>query len=401
MKRGSGESVTLFVCGMTDRDYPKKNLQNLLFPDGEIEALYKSGIRLRKAAELDREEDELFSSLRSRARDWLVLTWPEHDAGGKSVSSSRYVTENERAAAQVCMPATAPRGRAGRAGRIETPELLTALAAQHQRISLSALEDLAQCRFRFFARRTLGLEGRPERPEDRLDAGVIGLILHDALEAWLNVRRAGEFVAQFEIAFDKMCRKMHLPAGYRIEVERIAAREIARRVSAYVEPWTAESSEAEVELTLDYPGGITVTGRVDRIDRVNGRDCIIVDYKSNRVARVEKMVTSEVKLQGPLYALAVRERLNLNTIAMMYVAVREDNKPFGWGAVPGANLDLIEMPARWMEDARDRSIGRLQSFLAGAIEPAPAEADTCRWCDYKQSCRVEQEQVVTIGARGA
>ncbi|MGD1069186.1 MAG: PD-(D/E)XK nuclease family protein [Bryobacteraceae bacterium] len=395
---------TLFVCGVTDRDYPKRNAPNLLFPDGEIDALYKSGIRLRKASDLDREEEELFASLRSRARDSLVLSYPEHDAAGKSVSSSRFLAEQcplPHGRGSVCKPELAVnRVHAGREGRIEAPALLTALAGLHPRISLSRLEDLAQCRFKFFAGQTLGLRERPERPEERLHAGVTGLILHKALEAWLNVQREGEFVAQFEAAFDDMCRQIHLPPGYRLEVERMNYREIARRVSAYKEPWTPESSQAEVELTLDFPGGITVAGRVDRIDRLNDRDCIIVDYKSSKVANVEKLVKSEVKLQGPLYALAARERLNLNTIAMMYVAVRED-KPFGWGAVPGADLELLEMPPRWMEDARDRSIARLADFLSGAIQPAPAEPDQCKWCDFKGACRVEQGQMVTIGARGA
>src|SRR5262249_32038177 len=129
---------------------------------------------------------------------------------------------------------------------------------------------------------------------------------------------------------------------------------------------------AEVELALDFPGGITVNCRIDRIDKVTDRDCIIVDYKSSRTARVEQLLESVVKLQGPLYALAARERLQLNTVAMMYVAVRED-KRFGWGAVPGVDLNLKEMPARWIEEARERAIDRVADFLGGAIHPDPSE----------------------------
>ena len=393
---------TLFVCGMTDRDFPKKHPPNLLFPDSEIELLHKAGIRLRRAADRDREEDELFGSLKSRARDSLVLTYPAHEASGKSVESSRYLMgfAVPSVPSQLCRATPAATlGHPARPGRIEAPELLTSLAGQHRRISLTALEDLAQCRFKFFAARTLGLRGRPERPQERLQPKVTGLILHDALEAWLKAKREGEFVTFFETAFDKACREKHLPPGYKLEVERIAFREIARRVSAK-EQWTAVSSDAEVELTLDFPGGITVAGRADRIDRINDRDCIIVDYKSSRTARVEQMVESRVKLQGPLYALAARERLNLNTIAMMYVAVRED-RPFGWGAVPGVDLGLEAMPPHWIEDARDRTIERISSFLGGAIRPEPAEPENCKWCDYVQSCRVEQGPFVVIGADGA
>jgi len=97
--------------------------------------------------------------------------------------------------------------------------------------------------------------------------------------------------------------------------------------------------------------------RVDRIDHMGAGDCVIVDYKSGKSTNVEKLVESSARLQGPLYALAVREKLGLRTIAMMYIAVRED-KRFGWGAVPGVDLDLKEMPPDWIEAARARSVER-------------------------------------------
>ena len=177
-------------------------------------------------------------------------------------------------------------------------------------------------------------------------------------------------------------------------MERINLRAIAGRVSA-TEQWTPLSSEAEVELTLDFPGGITVACRVDRIDHMSETDCIILDYKSSKTVRVEQMVESQVKLQGPLYALAVREKLHLNTLAMMYVAVRED-KRFGWGEVPGANLELKPIPPNWIDAARDRSIERIESFLGGAVHAEPAEPDSCRWCDFQHGCRVEQKALVMI-----
>ncbi|MDQ1471205.1 MAG: hypothetical protein QOJ99_2685, partial [Bryobacterales bacterium] len=62
-----------------------------------------------------------------------------------------------------------------------------------------------------------------------------------------------------------------------------------------------------------------------------------------------------------------------------------------------------EIPANWMEDARARSVERLSGFLAGALHAEPAEEDGCRWCDYKEACRVEQRQVLVMieGAHGA
>ena len=394
----------LFVCGFTDRDFPKKHPRNLLFPDQDIDALRKSGIPLRKASDQDKEEESLFDALRTRARNSVVLSWPSHDAAGKSVQSSRHLMQMDVTPEkpQLCRPASAVEAQSiGVSGRIETPALLTALAAQHQRISLTALEDLAQCRFKFFAGRTLSLRGRPERPAERLQPRVTGLILHEALEAWLKNNREGDFVPLFEAAFNNACYKKHLPPGYKLEVNRIQLRKVAESVSAS-EKWTPLSSEAEVELALDFPGGITVSCRIDRLDRINDRDCIIVDYKSSKTQNVERLVESTTKLQGPLYALAVRERLHLNPVAMMYLAVRDD-KRFGWGAVPGVDLNLKEIPPNWIEDARARTVDRIADFLGGAIHPDPSERDQCRWCDFAQACRYAETQALVMieGAAGA
>ena len=299
----------LFVCGFTDRDFPRKHPQNLLFPDDEIDVLRKSGIPLRKACDLDCEERALFDALRTRATQSLIVSWPAHDAAGKRVQSSRHL-KNWQVAVEIpqpCRPAariSAENG--GIAGRLESPALIAALAEQHRRISVTGLEDMAQCRFKFFAGRTLGLRSRPERPDERLQPRVTGLILHEALEAWLKNNREGDFVPIFETAFDTAVRQKNLPPGYRLELERIQLRNIAQRVSA-TERWTPAASEAEVEISLAFPGGIAVTGRIDRIDLMNDRDCIVVDYKSSRSTSVERLIDSPLKLQGPLYALALRE----------------------------------------------------------------------------------------------
>ncbi len=392
---------TLFVCGLTHRDFPGKTPQNLLFPDSEIEVLRKAGIHLRKTSELASEERDLFECLKTRARESLVLTWPSHDAAGKSVQASEFIRDLNvtPVAPRLCRPMH-PEAIAGKGitGLVESPELKSWMEARHQKIAITALEDLAQCRFKFFAGRTLGLKPPPIQPHERLSTRVNGLILHKALEAWLNAKREGSFSQVFETAFDDYCREEHVPPGYRVEVERIFLREIAARVSA-TERWTPLSSEPEVELSIAFPKGVTVIGRVDRIDRMSDTECIIVDYKSGKRQGVEKLVGSKVKLQGPLYALAAKETLNLDTLAMMYVAVRED-KVFGWGEVPGADLKLAEMPARWMEDARDRAVERLTGLLEGAVHAEPAELEQCRWCDFAAACRYSASAALTEAAHG-
>jgi len=384
----------LVVCGMTDRDFPLRHSQNLLFPDSDIGLLRKSGVPLRTAADHEREENRLFESLKTRAVQALVLTSPAHDSSGKSMQRSRYI-EQTAEAAPLCRPAARilpP--RPATPGRISSPALQAELAKLHQSISPTNLERLAQCYFQFFGERTLRLAAAPERPEKRLQPRITGLILHAALEVWLGDRRR-DFVEIFEQVFEETCRKEHLPPGYRLEVDRFINRNVAKRVSAN-DLWHPESSEAEVPLSIEFPGGIQVNGRVDRIDRF-GNDCIIVDYKSSKVANVAKLVTSPTRLQGPLYALAVREKLGLNPIAMIFWAVREDER-YGWGKVPGVELENLQpIPENWAIDAKARAIGRLNGFLSGQVHANPVDLDQCVWCEYAAACRVEQPGLVQIG----
>ena len=387
--------ASLFVCGMSDRDFPLRQSQNLLFPDADIEALRKAGLPLRSASDYENDERWLFDSLKSRAVDSLILTYPEHDAAGKSMQPSRFIQWPAEPAAS-CQPspriaAAAPAS----AGIIVPPKLQIELARLHQSISLTALEDLAQCRFRFFSRKTLLLESAPERPDKRINPRTSGSILHVAMERWLT-DRSQNFVAVFEAAFDETCASERLPAGYRLEVQRIELRRIAEHISA-TDRWQPDAPpEVEIPLTLQFPAGIQVTCRIDRLDRF-GNDCVIIDYKSGKTARVEKLVTSPAKLQGPLYALAVREQRNLNPVAMIFWGVREDQL-HGWGAIPNSNIELSPIPNNWMADAKARIVERLTSFLGGSVGAQPEDTEDCVWCDYRDACRIEQQTLVQIGA---
>jgi ATP-dependent helicase/DNAse subunit B len=391
----------LFVCGIADRDFPRRPAQNLLFPDSEIDKLRRADIPLRDTSDLEHQEHWLFESLRTRATKHLFLSYALHDASGKSAQRSRFLdvfndTPTERAVP--CVPAAIREPRhPGTAGQIHAADLLAGMAETHKSISLTALEDLAQCRFKFFGGRTLSLKSSPDRPGERLQPRLTGSILHQALERWITDRNQN-FIQLFEKTFDEVCFKEHIPAGYRLEVERIQFREIAEKMSAN-ERWKPDSSDVEVDLTLDFPGGVAVRCRIDRIDRFHrfGNDCVIVDYKSSKTARVEQLVESRTRLQGPLYALAVREKLHLNPVAMLYWAVRDDEL-HGWGKVPGIEKAWKDIPVNWETDARTRTIERLSEFLGGAVKAHPEEKEQCRWCDFKNACRVEQQALVAITA---
>lgn len=387
----------LIVCGLTDRDFPRRGTPNLFFPDGAAGP---------DAAQQEHDERALFESLRTRATGTLILTYPAHDATGRSVERSRFLAEigkpeNARRAAPAVEPAL-PRGRTG---RIADPGRRDELVRMNRTASMTSLEALAQCRFKFFAAKTLGLKPPPDRPSERLQPRATGSILHKALESWQN-DRTRDFVELFEQAFEDARRDQHFPPGYQLELKRLEFRRIAERVAA-TEQWASESTQAEVSLEIELPLGVTVTVRIDRLDLIggrDGRDCVIVDYKSGSTKGIKQKLESETHLQGPLYALAVRERRGLNPVAVVFWAVRDDER-YGWGHIPGApdsvNESLKEMPANWATQARARIEERLAEFFHGAVTVQPLDPALCRWCEFAGTCRVEQSHLVSLTQPGS
>ena len=200
----------LFVCGMTDRNYPQRHAENLLFPDAEATRL---GLGLRTARETDEEEAKLFPSLRSRARDLLLLSAPKRDTSGRGLVPSRFLlpsgdadaTHSDWTLVRPVPHADAP--LAGALQTLEAPTLLTQLAALHTTVGPTGLETLAQCKFQFFAKHALKLRLAPDPPEKRMNFLVQGNIMHDALKRWAEAGRP-DILTQFEEAFDAPARRI-------------------------------------------------------------------------------------------------------------------------------------------------------------------------------------------------
>src|SRR5205807_8454666 len=61
------ELPVVYLCGLAEQQFPKRQGQEPLFPDAARQRLAQSGIRVRTVAELEREEQFLFELARTRA----------------------------------------------------------------------------------------------------------------------------------------------------------------------------------------------------------------------------------------------------------------------------------------------------------------------------------------------
>src|ERR1019366_4572721 len=157
----------VFVCGMVEKQFPRFHAQDVFFPDAARCRLNTAGIRVRTAAEFEREERALFESAISRGSIEVTLSYPEFDARGErhlpSIFLEDLALEPEEARRVRPGPRRPPSWEPSLAG-IRAPELLRVLRERTGLVSPTALEKYLQCPFQFFGARVLRLAAPPPRP---------------------------------------------------------------------------------------------------------------------------------------------------------------------------------------------------------------------------------------------
>jgi len=276
----------------------------------------------------------------------------------------------------------------------------------------NVLKNQAHCPFRAFARYRLHAE-KLDSPEARADAEesmTRGNLVHKTLEVfWGKVktrtqlqRLQEENRLTFAIhdsvrqavrkTFDRTVLSAQ-PHFVELEVER---------VSALLENWLAlELMRTDFEVILQEKsesvtiGGLELNIRIDRMDRVEGGQRILIDYKTGQYSIADWFQERIQEPQLPLYAL------KFSPDAIAYAPVRKGEKPPGYKLV-ARNPSLVtalcggkSSPCTgWREKMdlwRDRLTALADEFLAGRLSVAPFKrSKTCRNCGLNSLCRIEE-----------
>jgi ATP-dependent helicase/DNAse subunit B len=284
--------------------------------------------------------------------------------------------------------------------RVESEEMRSILGQRHAKVSVSGLESLLQCPFQFFGNKTLKIAELPDRPEDRMDFLLQGTIAHEVLHHWFA--GDGDPEPLFARAFEAACDKENIQPGYRTDrVRRLIWIALKRFVEddRYPRHWP---SKIELDFELAVDDQLSIRGRFDRIDEIDEGRAIVIDYKFSSANNTKKKLEDETRLQGPIYAWAAEKQFGRITEAMVYISLKGGEKAeyFGWGTVPGARFknELLPMPSDWIASALQRASSAAAQFRGGAIHPRPANPDACRYCTYKDACRIEQPAAVPAAA---
>ncbi len=445
----------VFVCGLVEKQFPQFHHQDPFFPDAARTRLNAAGVRVRTAAQFEREERALFRSAVTRATILTTLTYPEFDARGErnlpslfleslalSVEAARPVRPWGRPPGLPSAPSAPPTNAqsappAGAEPRkptsIASPPLLEFLAARTRTLSPTALETYLACPFQYFATRLLRLKTAPPLPAERLDFLTQGNIVHEVLAGWW--REGGDIAARFESVFARYVEDQRiLAASYQTERLRNGMLEdLLQFARSDTWPRAAYQSRTEEPFEFELAPGLSIRGKIDRLDvlqsgaggsacqpspatpydrvasslnrtdppeaacRATPPSAFVIDYKYSAPERVKERREDPNLLQAPLYLMAAEKYFHLRPAGMFYAGVKSQIRYVGWG--DGAPVEGEPIPEDWFPRTTARTLGAVGEIRGGRVEPAPANPAKCRYCDARDICRFETGQAEAPAAR--
>jgi ATP-dependent helicase/DNAse subunit B len=193
--------------------------------------------------------------------------------------------------------------------------------------------------------------------------------------------------------------KEHIPNGYHTERLRNAMREDLLQFTQHA-AWPRErfTSRPEEKFQFALDDALEISGRIDRIDREEDGKAYVIDYKYSAKQTTKARLHDDNLLQAPLYYMAAQRHFGIEPDGVFYVGLKKETVYVGWSRSGFLNSESI--PEDWLQRARERTLTAAREIREGRIEVAPANPSSCRFCDFRDVCRVGKERGATIAAGG-
>jgi DNA helicase II / ATP-dependent DNA helicase PcrA len=243
-------------------------------------------------------------------------------------------------------------------------------------LSASAINDYTECPMKYQFRHTWGVRGGPHAQM------TFGVVMHTALREFAEQMQAAKKV-MFEELLAIYDREWY-SAGFTDDYhEQEYRKEGRRQLEEFYEKYSESAKDVmylEKPFELPLENDVVITGRIDRVNRIDGKRVEIVDYKTGRPKDAKKAAQD---FQLSVYALAAKEILELEPERLVLYNLMT-NEPV---ATTRDAKALAETKATIAEVA---SQIRAREF---PVKPGFG----CRHCDYKPVCPAH-EQLVPIRA---
>jgi ATP-dependent helicase/nuclease subunit B len=315
------------------------------------------------------------------------------------------------------------RGAFTRDTRLRHPRVLAELGAKTP-FNVTELERFADCSSAWFFERLIS----PRQIDRKVDAMLRGSVAHTTLHRFyaglpraIGSDRVEESKLDEVLAFLGECLEGAL-AGVKMEMTELERRELEQSLRRDLEQlvrdearspsplvprkfevgFGSERSAPELQRGLDLGDGITLSGKIDRIDVDPGSARgIVQDYKSGRTGHSAAEIEKELRLQIPLYMLVLRDLVGIEPLGGLYRPLAGERRARGLlraeakdDVLPGfVKSDYLEEDAFWsqVEGARDLARGLAQRIREGDVRHDPKGTDGCPvWCDLWRMCRIRR-----------
>jgi ATP-dependent helicase/DNAse subunit B len=306
--------------------------------------------------------------------------------------------------------------------RLTHPQVLAELAAKST-FGVTELERFADCSSIWFLERLID----PKSIDARVDARLRGSVAHQVLFRFysglpkeLGADRVDEDRVEDAVAFLRRCLDDAVQ-GVRLELTDLQRRELQhglwRDLEAFVREEAAaamplvprrfevlfgsERSAPELQRGLELAEGVTLSGKIDRIDvdPFSARG-IVQDYKAGKHAHSAQQIESEKRLQIPLYMLVLRDLVGVEPLGGLYRPLSGERKARGLlraeardDGIPGfAKNDYLPEDEFWskVDGARELAVGIVERIRTGDVKHDPKGGDCPTWCELWSMCRIKR-----------
>jgi ATP-dependent helicase/DNAse subunit B len=156
-------------------------------------------------------------------------------------------------------------------------------------------------------------------------------------------------------------------------------------------------SRVEEEFSFALNPLLAIRGRIDRLDVGPRGQALVIDYKYSAGDKIRERVDENTEghhVQGGLYLAAAEKHFGLDPLGMLFCGLRKEVVWDGWhAAVPGLESIGESSTRARLRELMDGAIAKagdaFAAIASGRIAPRPADESKCKWCDFRDVCRIE------------
>ncbi len=280
------------------------------------------------------------------------------------------------------------------------------------------LQSQAVCPFQAFARWRLKAHFHPF-PKNGLNARERGNLLHQVLEHFWNVvKNQASLLQQTPSALDELINNAieqclsslskKRPIGFKthfIDIERQRLQTLLKNVIDLEKQrpvFLQTQHETKQQLSLSK---LTFTLRIDRLDKLNENQTMIIDYKTGLPSKIDWLEERCDYPQLPLYCLSYAETVRSfavmhcrsNKITLQGISAEESAMK---QLTPLKKLKTSLVLNHWSDLLKHWQISLKKlamEFEQGIAGANPKHGtNTCRHCDLQLLCRINHPQLNTL-----